>query len=166
MTLINENDLLLIKKSQENSTKVNIISLCNNFGIKVYDANMESNMSGAILKENDEYKIYINRYESQNRQRFTIAHELAHFLLHKEKIGDNLTDRKGTNGMMYRSNLSDIYERQANILASEILMPITLIRKYIDNGVNTYSELSRKLEVSEEALRIRLDNLHNVFLDI
>lgn len=105
-------------------------------------------------------------YEPRTRQRFTVAHELSHFLLHKDKIQGNLTDMVSTinTKIMYRSRLSNGIEAEANQLASEILMPNTLIDKYLENGVNTYKELADRLEVSESALRKRLKNLHNEYL--
>ena len=60
------------------------------------------------------------------RRRFTIAHEIAHFLLHRDKIGDQLSD-----DAMYRSSLSSDDERAANRLAADILMPMGLIQDYM-----------------------------------
>jgi Zn-dependent peptidase ImmA (M78 family) len=49
-------------------------------------SNMKAGISGQIAKEGDQYVIRINRNEARERQRFTIAHELAHYLLHRNII--------------------------------------------------------------------------------
>ena len=165
-TLIDEKDLKIIKSLQENVMCVPIVKLCKEFGINVYMTNTETGISGAIIEKDNIYTIYVNMYEPRTRQRFTVAHELSHFLLHKDKIQGNLTDMVSTinTKIMYRSRLSNGIEAEANQLASEILMPNTLIDKYLENGVNTYKELADRLEVSESALRKRLKNLHTEYL--
>ena len=166
--IFNNNDLyncVNIIKEYQKSCPVKIISLANKLGITVYRANMSKNISGAIFGknlgyDNEKYLIYVNGSHHINRQRFTIAHEIAHFLLHREKIGDNLTD-----SALYRSKLSNTQERQANILASELLIPLHLLKDYINKGVRNIQTLSNIFEVSKEAMKIRLENEYNVFLE-
>lgn len=43
-------------------------------------------MSGSISKEGDAYIVYVNAKQSLRRQRFTIAHEIGHFLKHKKYL--------------------------------------------------------------------------------
>ena len=148
---------------------VAIGKLANSFNLEVYRVDdMKDGISGAIVNENGKYVIYTNENEPIVRRRFTIAHELAHYLLHKNIIDDdldgNLTDAKDI-GIMYRSKLSTIFEREANILASEILIPIYELKKFIDeDNINSISKLSNIFKVSKEAIRIRTDILKNKFL--
>src|SRR3546814_8751462 len=69
------------------------------------------------------FAIYVNGSHPRVRRRFSIAHEIAHFALHRNLIGDGVTD-----DAMYRSNLSSAVEVQANRMAADILMPWHLIR--------------------------------------
>lgn len=89
---------------------------------------------------------------------FTIAHEIAHYILHREKIGDKLTDNA-----MYRSKLSNVFERQANILASEILMPVHFVMQFIEEN-KSVPEMASLFKVSEAATRIRLRQGGDIFL--
>src|SRR6266581_833289 len=40
-------------------------------------------VSGALIRNKDAVVIAVNSAQHENRQRFTIAHELGHFLLHR-----------------------------------------------------------------------------------
>jgi len=42
--------------------------------------------SGLILFSDGKYKIYINSQCGENRKRFTLAHELGHYFLHREYL--------------------------------------------------------------------------------
>ncbi|MDP9139968.1 MAG: ImmA/IrrE family metallo-endopeptidase, partial [Pseudomonadota bacterium] len=97
-----------------------------------------------------------NRHDPPKRQRFTVAHEIAHFLLHRDDIGDGISD-----DVLYRSNLSDKREQQANRLAADILMPATLIANAKEDaeekGVGDVAlYLSEMFVVSEAAMQIKL----------
>ena len=155
--MINKEDIKIIKDNQ-NSCPIRITAITEEYGIDVYNLSMSSNISGAIIKEGDKYVIYVNDKHPKNRQRFTIAHEIAHYILHKEKIGDNLTDNA-----MYRSKLSNVFERQANILASEILMPVNFVMQFIEEN-KSVSEMASLFKVSEGAMRIRLRQGGDIFL--
>src|SRR3546814_2493487 len=81
------------------------------------------------------FAIYVNGSHPRVRRRFSIAHEIAHFALHRNLIGDGVTD-----DAMYRSNLSSAVEVQANRMAADILMPWHLISEATDKGIDTRSE--------------------------
>ncbi len=94
-----------------------------------------------ILKEyNGEYAIYSNRKDPKVRRRFTYAHELAHFLLHKEHISDRLREN-----LLFRSILSNQQEIEANNLAADVLMPLPIL-----------NELAEIFDVTRSAMLIRL----------
>jgi Zn-dependent peptidase ImmA (M78 family) len=102
------------------------------------------------------FRIRLNRHEMVERQRFTLAHEIAHFLLHRSEIGGGLVD-----DALYRSSLSTRKEVEANKLASKLVMPDGLVaqerRKVshlpLDEQI---SRLAKLFRVSEAAMRIKL----------
>lgn len=100
------------------------------------------------------YTIHVNIEDSPPRQRFTIAHEIAHYILHRDLIGDGITDDP-----LYRSSLGQWYERQANKMAADILMPHQLVRSVYRGGVRGLAPLARAFDVSMDAMRIRLQEL-------
>ena len=108
---------------------------------------MRDNLNGGLSG----YSIVVNSTEARVRRRFTIAHEIAHFLCHRFEIGDGVQD-----DVYYRSGLSDAMEAQANRIAADIIMPRDLIRRLIDSEMEDVGMLANQLQVSEQALKIRL----------
>ncbi|MCY4459266.1 MAG: ImmA/IrrE family metallo-endopeptidase, partial [Albidovulum sp.] len=68
------------------SYPVKLGQLARELGVSVRLSKLETGISGQIKCENNIYLIRVNRFDSRERQRFTIAHELAHYLLHREII--------------------------------------------------------------------------------
>lgn len=141
------------------SAPVNVGAIARDLGLSVYlDRQMPSDIAGKIVREAagspSRYSIYVNASDPARRQRFTLAHEIAHFVLHRDLIGDGLIDDG-----MYRSKLGGEYERQANRLAADMLMPAGLVRGYYRGGMISYADLSGAFDVSTEAIRIRLQEL-------
>ena len=58
---------------------VKLGQLAKDLGISIKVSSMSTGISGQIMKEGNLYSIRVNRHEARERQRFTIAHELAHF---------------------------------------------------------------------------------------
>lgn len=124
-------------------------------GIAVYADQLGSTVSGLIRRDRDEggesgYLILVNQDHPPNRQRFTVAHEIAHFVLH---CGG--AEREIRDDQFYRA-LSGPLEREANEMAADILMPWHLINGLQDRGVTDLVDLARELRVSRQALAIRL----------
>ena len=122
-------------------------------------------MIQARLQKSNYYVITVNENHSKVRQRFTIAHEIGHYILHRNKIGDGITDNKlyrsSTCGRFRNLNIGGKEETEANQLAANILMPFELIDQLIRQGFKLPEKLAEKLEVSTQAIKIRLDNFPN-----
>jgi predicted transcriptional regulator len=147
----------VIRKHQEKTgvPPVHVVPITEELGINVFRAfGWPDDLSGTIRRvpeTKDEYIIYVNADHHEHRRRFTIAHELAHLILHKSYIGDGITD-----DMLYRSGLSNKIEAHANRLAADILMPWSLLDPLIDSGVTDIGELAKRFRVSKSAMSIRL----------
>lgn len=143
----------------QSSAPVDVLKVATAFGLKVYesDTHLPHNTSGMILRAPEVggesgYCIIVRSSEPFVRRRFTVAHEISHFILHRDKIGNSLAD-----DTLYRSSLSSVEESEANQLAADILMPRDLIRKYASSlGVTDPSVLAKRFQVSELAMKIRL----------
>ena len=123
-------------------------------------SSMRTGVSGQIMKEDGDYIIRVNRNEARERQRFTIAHELAHYLLHRDVIDhspDGITDN-----VLYRSGAPQQIEFQANRLAADLVMPMDLVQKKLDDDFGgivteaTIESLAASFQVSKAAMEIRL----------
>ena len=137
---------------------VDLIKLANNFNIEVYQSELENKVSGAIKydKNQDRYTILLNEKDSENRKRFTIAHELGHYFLHTEilKSDEILVDT------LYRmkSDENRELEKEADYFAGALLMNKKLLEKMYDQGYSI-SSLAQIFEVSESAMTVRMDIL-------
>lgn len=130
---------------------IRIFSLARALGLEIYKHEFPDNISGCIERQGaGSYIIFTNEDHHINRRRFTVAHELAHYLLHRDMIEDGIVD-----DTLYRSNLSGSLEREANSYAAQLLMPGHLILEAIEEGINSIKELADKFQVSAAAMSIR-----------
>lgn len=146
----------IIREHQE-SPPIPVIRIAHQLGAKVYKAkNWPSTTSGKVCRNNKKggsggYVIYTNAKHPEVRRRFTIAHEIAHMVLHPDLIGDGIRD-----DALYRSELSGTVEAQANRLAADILMPWHLVNAAVEDGADSVDELAAIFKVSKSAMSIRL----------
>lgn len=115
-------------------------------------------MSGALRKEGNRWVIYVNRGDSQQRQLFTIAHELGHFFVHKE-LCDEFID-----GQLISRDEQErfaVQELEANEFAGNLIMPEARVRERVAGDITGDSLLSlaRSFGVSTLAMETRLRNL-------
>lgn len=138
---------------------VKVGELAKELGLEVYKSPLPPSISGMIkpsTSKADGYEIRVNKFESVERQRFTLAHEIAHFLLHKADIRAGVID-----SVMYRSALTSKKEAEANRLAADIVMPKELVQKELlaRGGIpsdEVAEELARVFRVSTAAMKIRI----------
>lgn len=152
-----EQKIILEQFTQQEPVK--LAALADALGLLVFKSSLKPDISGLIEPSNSSpsgFQIRINRHEMPERQRFTLAHEISHFLLHRDKIGGGVIDN-----VMYRSNLSSKLEVEANRLAAEIIMPSKLVKERLAEfgGVpseDTIVALASRFQVSQPAMRIKL----------
>lgn len=111
----------------------------------------------AVTKIEGNRKIIgINKKHPSNRQRFSIAHELGHYLSGHE----NFSHEKKTVVEDGKKYLDPRYreEEEADEFAAELLMPSFMLKKDVLENISP-SELARKYNVSEQAMIIQLVNL-------
>lgn len=134
--------------------------------IKLVEDNLAEDVSGFFVINNGKPIItYKKEATKSKRTRFTIAHEIGHFILHS-KEQPIFIDR--TPKVLYRNSASStgeiLKEREANTFAAALLMPKLLVEneiskldeKDIDSVIKTLSE---KFDVSEQAMSFRLSNI-------
>jgi Zn-dependent peptidase ImmA (M78 family) len=136
---------------------VDVEGIARELGLKVYRKITDGDFSGKIeCKSGNDCSITLNALHPETRQRFTLAHEIAHYILHRNIIGDGITD----NGV-YRSGRPEPIEREANRYAAEILMPWRLVREKYHAGARSSAELANEFGVSTAVADIRLKELQS-----
>lgn len=158
------NEFAVINRYRE-SAPVNVQGLCEELGIKVHKAYLAPEISGMIESRGaGKYMISVNAGDHTNRQRFTIAHELGHYMLHRGLIGDGVDDdrayRSTNKGKYHNTNIGPREETEANKFAADVLMPWALVTKFRKEYIGDPDHLARKLAaqfgVSQQAMEIRL----------
>lgn len=158
------------------SAPVDLEKLSAHLGATIHTEPLEDEVSGMLVVTEGTKHIVVNKNHHQNRQRFTIAHEIGHLCLH-HKNGDQLfVDTKLAVYHRIGAASSNAYsapnstttcdeERQANNFAASLLMPEALLRTYIDSRQLDISDefdvslLANAFCVSEQAMSIRLNNI-------
>ena len=100
-------------------------------------------------------RIVVNNDIRPNRMTFTIAHELAHYLMHQDYAKSN------NYRVMPRSNYHEekkpAEEQEADCFAAELLVPIDMLKSYKDYASSRV--LARIFAVSEDVILNRLKRL-------
>jgi len=127
----------------------------------------KDDISGILYRDEKQTIIGINSTHGRARQRFTIAHEIGHLVLHKGELFVDQAVR--VNFRDKRSSLAeDQQEIEANKFAAELLMPQEMIRREVEKCIakknvtteaQLLAELARVFKVSEQAMGYRLFNL-------
>ncbi len=145
------------------SAPVDIPAILGDLGVEYQEVWMDD-ASGSIARTGNSYLVSVNAIESETRRRFTAAHELAHYLLHRDLMGDGkrmhrhidtlYTGGKQSGDVIFRRS----HEIEANRFAAQVVMPRRLVEKEHaatpDTGV-----LASKFGVSKAAMEIRLRTL-------
>lgn len=135
----------------------------------VYEAVADDKFAGYLYRDSPEGVaiIGVNSKHSETRQRFTIAHEIGHLLLHAPKTGEPVHFDEV---FMRRDPLSaqgtDPHEMEANLFAAELLMPAHMIAIDLPQIMGAFhseedviEEMARCYVVSPQSMGIRLSYL-------
>ncbi|MFL7009797.1 ImmA/IrrE family metallo-endopeptidase [Enterovibrio norvegicus] len=121
-------------RSYQQEFPVKIGGLAKELAIIVRVSTLSAGISGQIKEEDGTVTIKVNKGETKTRQRFTIAHEISHFLLHRHLLREGISD-----DVLYRSNASDSIELEANKLAADILIPEQEYQRVNNELLSSYS---------------------------
>ena len=141
---------------------VDVGAIARDLDISVNFERLDSDVSGLVLFENGNAKVAINEAHHRNRQRFTLAHEIGHVLLHVKDKDRVFVDRRFfRNEVSSKGELRE--EIEANAFAASLLMPEKFVEEHIDSGEGITDvevfRMATKFEVSEQAMTLRLVKL-------
>ncbi|MFJ6025315.1 ImmA/IrrE family metallo-endopeptidase [Brevundimonas sp. NPDC092305] len=159
VTNINVDPIALIQKHW-GDVPVPVFEIVTGLGLGPDFEYLPDNISGAIkMRADGNYRIVVNANHHPNRQRFTAAHELGHYIYHRDLLGQGVGDTRayraeGTG--MPNPAIRPMHERQANSFAANLLMPMNSIYGEIGRGITDTKMLADRFGVSEMAMKIRL----------
>ena len=151
----------LLKLHKVKEAPVDVIRLAQKLGAQVKLSPFDGELAGMLIRGNGKKIIGVNSLHHINRQRFTVAHEIGHLLMHQ---GDVHIDKSFT--VQRRDGVSSLAvdpdEIEANRFAAELLMPYgliaaDLITRDIDiENAEELMELAKKYQVSLQAITFRV----------
>lgn len=152
-------------KGMYKENRLQLEELCKKLNLKCLSAEYPKDISGAIIKDDnsDTCTIYVNKDHAKTRQRFTIAHEIGHYIsyLNESFSKEEFEKNKGfeDNFVYYRKDGSaSPAEMEANLIAAELLMPEDRVNTLIKDNF-TIEEMADIFFVSQAAMTIRIQKL-------
>jgi len=166
----------LLKKLGVNEAPVAVEEIARRSGIVDRRKPFEGEISGVLYRSGDVPVIGVNALDALVRQRFTIAHEIGHFLLHEEPwhvdrhylevvpVKSSVSPSRRFNRDKVSSQATDRHEIEANGFAAALLMP----KEFLDQDLKglklplkarQIDGLAKRYKVSQQAMIFRLMNL-------
>jgi len=153
----------LLEQARVRRPPVPVEKIAVGLGLTIRYAPADEVLSGALIRRGKEVIIGVNSRHHPNRRRFTIAHELGHYRLHRgvgfhidEDFRVNLRDEDSSKGVSWE-------EVEANRFAAELLMPTPFLFQDVEKFKNidkqAVQNLARRYRVSSQSMEIRLANL-------
>lgn len=160
----------LLNKHNVKHGEVPVTDIIETFGIEIRLEEVDEDLSGFLFRDLTKSKavIGVNATHPDTRVRFTLAHELGHFLLHEGETVHFDGRRPGMTVSLRgveASKGTDDNEKEANLFAAELLMPARFLEKDLRGehmdlmDEDALKDLATKYKVSVQALTFRLNNL-------
>lgn len=158
----------LVERLGLHTAPIDVERIAENLGLRVVAEDLGSEISGLLVSKDGMASIAVERSDPPVRKRFTIAHEIGHFLLRHHLQRNELVHADEHWQVIYRSPQAsaglDPMEVQANQFAASLLMPTKLLRERAEKLQKPLSEkdvraLANEFKVSEQAMTIRLSGL-------
>lgn len=158
----------ILRQTDCHRVPVQIGAVAHRVGLTTEAVVLKKGMSGMLVVEGGVGAIGYNASHARVRQRFTIAHEIAHFFLHAKKNQGSqvFVDRHVTFRRDEKSSRGDDQvEVEANRLGAALLIPKALVQQEIRkhkldlDDEDDITFLAKRFQVSLAAMTNRLANL-------
>jgi Zn-dependent peptidase ImmA (M78 family) len=148
---------------------IDIITLAKGYGIEVFlspeRAAQDKDFNACITydKQTGKTAILLNPDQPHERQRFSIAHELAHYFLHRKELEEKGELNRDPHNVANREQ-----DEKADKLAADMLMPEQLVEEFSKNNQITktlkidkslVTKIAEYFKVSRTVAAIRLRDL-------
>jgi Zn-dependent peptidase ImmA (M78 family) len=156
----------VLRKTGVTSAPIPVHLVAQRLGLVLEAASFGDDVSGVLVIDGDRAVIGYNSSHSPTRQRFSIAHEIGHYTLHRadstlfidQRYFAAFRDRGSASG-------ADKRERQANAFAAALLMPSELVLREVEHRHFDLGDedglrgLAEAFQVSVQAMVYRLTNM-------
>lgn len=156
----------LLDENNIRRAPVPVDAIAKAIGLDVRYSPTSDDVSGALIRNGKTAIIAVNSAQHENRQRFTIAHEIGHFILHKRAERHFDEDFRVDYRNAVSSTATQRDEISANRFAAALLMPENLLRRDLmrmdadeRDADDVIQALAIRYKVSRRAMELRLVNL-------
>lgn len=136
---------------------VDVNGVSEKLGFRVIPFDFPDDTSAVLLIEGTVRSIGVNSRHALIRQRFSVAHELGHYLGGHEDFSGEYHLK--VEGRPIYEDPGHRQELEANEFAAELLMPSFMLKKDVQETGLDVTALAQKYKVSEQAMWIQLINL-------
>jgi Zn-dependent peptidase ImmA (M78 family) len=154
----------LIDRLGISSAPVDVERVAMELGVEIIQEDLGPEVSGLLVTRGRSSTIGVHQRHAEVRRRFTIAHELGHFMLrHQFEPGQHVDQGRYVSERSVKASAGvDLKEIEANQFAASLLMPTKLVRMHaarfgkgplLDDEI---TQLARTFNVSVQAMTIRL----------
>ena len=159
----------LVREAGITKIPVPVGAVAKHLGIEVAEEDLGEDCSGILIREGDSAVIGVHADHHEHRKRFTIAHEIAHYTLHKGEayIDQFHIDLRSNNP----GSATKQEEDEANRFAGALLMPADQVRKaFAEQRIDPsrddeIPEMAKRFKVSVQAMTKRLMHLDLISAD-
>jgi Zn-dependent peptidase ImmA (M78 family) len=149
--------IALLKSCRINDPPVDLQIITHKLGLVYEEVDyFDEDVDALIIPVDARVVAAVNLKQSQVRRRFSLAHEICHFLYHKDR---SVLEQEQTidSPEMEDENIprKDPFEAEADIFAGELLVPLPMLKKAYRPGL-TAADIARVFDVSESVASIAI----------
>ena len=148
----------LISEARIHEPPISVVNISDRLGLKLFSYTGFPDSISALFDFKNK-QILINPNHHENRQKFSIAHEIGHFVLGHFDSEDDTNNEDVYFAEYLKLKHSAEKESEANEFAAELLMPLSLIKKQLLISHDPV-KLAEIFKVSEAAMWVRLSKLN------
>jgi len=141
----------LVTERYVKTTPVDLADLCKNLGLRIVEVEA-GGFDGALVRSKSQQKGMVavkSRMREASRKRFTIAHEIGHFVIPHHRLLRNVCQEKKIDSFDARLDRPEI---EANEFASELLLPSAVLASRFNLKELSLSAVSKVAEDFQTSL--------------
>ncbi len=145
----------LLEKINVDGYVTNLHTIISKLGVAIYKTDkLPNNILGSARKsKTGKWIIIVNSNQIYTRLRFTIAHEIGHIVLNHSNTEPEFYS-------FFSGGITTYKERQANVFATELLMPVPKFKElYFNKGITSVFDIANYFKVSKQAAEIRITEI-------
>lgn len=144
----------ILAESKVKTPPVDLIQILSAHGIGYEEVEDFPDTVDALIVE-DGSKVYaaVNANQHLHRRRFSLAHELGHYFMHRHGMPEEAITIDNPPSDDIGTATKSPAEIEADLFAGELLVPLEMLKPYVQKGI---PELSKLFLVSEQVISIAI----------